>query len=407
MPKHHTDAIRLLHATKPRWSLGNAAWTVLVCAALAGGQSTPAQAEKASCDTRSGALGVSRVVEIDTTGGPLLGNMQYRDIDFLKPGEVVLTFDDGPLRRHSLPVLNALERHCTKATFFMVGRMAVSDPDMVQEIHRRGHTVGTHTWSHKNLARQSQKSATREIELGISAISAALGQPVAPFFRFPYLAATKRMIGHLQDRDTATFSIDIDSRDFRTRSGSVMADRIMRDLKRKGKGILLFHDIQKSTARGIDQLLNRLKRGGYKIVHLVPKAPTTTLASFDDQGMLELIKRKKAASSRPLAKRSVVWPIALGNLPPAEPLRALPKPIRRKGPLGPKNAIPPIRKPASIGERNTTSIKADLRPAVAPPSSVETSAPEPKAQRVSRPTKTSSAAKKTETSDWRDDIFNY
>ncbi|MEO1544624.1 MAG: polysaccharide deacetylase family protein, partial [Pseudomonadota bacterium] len=276
----------------------------IALAGLSGLSAAPVQAEPADCAVRSGALGVERVVEIDTTNGPRFGNMQYKDIDFLKPGEVVLTFDDGPLRRYTLNVLNALERHCTKATFFMVGRMAVTDPALVKEIDRRGHTVATHTWSHKNLGRLSASSAEREIELGVSAISAALGKPVAPFFRFPYLSDPKRMQAHLRERDIGNFSIDIDAVDFRTRSGSVIVERIMRGLKRQGKGILLFHDIQKSTARGIGKLLDRLKRGGYKVVHIVPKSSVTTLSKYDESGMKILMKRKAKAGERPLAKRS-------------------------------------------------------------------------------------------------------
>lgn len=325
--------------------------SVLSCANPA-----PADARAAACSERKGVLGVSRVIEIDGANGPQFGHVQYRKIDFLKPGEVVLTFDDGPLRKNTLKVLNALERHCTKATFFMVGRMAVSDPEMVKEIDRRGHTVGTHTWSHKNLGRLSKTRATREIELGVSAISAALGKPAAPFFRFPYLSDPQRMIDHLKDRDTAIFSIDIDSVDFRTRSGSVIVQRIMKGLKKRGKGILLFHDIQKSTARGLDTLLDRLHDGGYKVVHIVPKAPTTTLARFDTDGMKELIRRKKRLGERPLAKRSIVWPISLDGLPPVEALKPLPRPfVRSPGKIAPREAVPPGRLPPSFRKRIRTT----------------------------------------------------
>ena len=77
-------------------------------------------------------LGVSRTVEIDTSTAPRFG-FQYHDQHLLADGEVVLTFDDGPLRAYTKPVLEALAAQCTKATFFLVGRMAVSDPEMVQE----------------------------------------------------------------------------------------------------------------------------------------------------------------------------------------------------------------------------------------------------------------------------------
>lgn len=362
-------------------------WLAAIACAFA--SASPALADPADCPARPGTLGVSRVIEVETKDGVRLGNMQYKDIDFLRPGEVVLTFDDGPLRRYSLAVLNALERHCTKATFFMVGRMAVSDPDMVQEIARRGHTVGSHTWSHKNLGRQSQSGAEREIELGISAVSAALGKPIAPFFRFPYLSDPKAMIAHLKERDTAIFSIDVDSNDFRTRDGNKMISNIMSGLSKHGKGILLFHDIQKSTARGIDELLDRLYRDGYKIVHLVPKDPIATLSNYDTDGMKELIARKKANASRPLADRSVVWPISLAGVPDREPLRALPHPVGVKGPVAPETAKLPPRRPETV-------------PNVSP--SRHTTANEP-AERVSSQAIRPSVAVEAHRTDWRDDIF--
>ncbi|MFN3868191.1 MAG: polysaccharide deacetylase family protein [Hyphomicrobiaceae bacterium] len=263
------------------------------------------------------ALGVERIVEIDTAGGPMLGNLQYNDIDFLEPGEVVLTFDDGPSRQSTDMVLAALTAHCTRATFFMVGRMAVADPDMVRKVHALGHTVGTHTWSHANQKAINATRAEQEIELGISAVTAALGQPIAPFFRFPYLNDPATSIRHLERRDQGIFSIDVDSKDFQTRNPAVMQQRVMRDLKKRGKGIILFHDIQRSTATGIANVLDDLKRGGFKVVHIVPKSPATTLPQFDNMARKELERRNAVAAASPLAPRAAVWPMSTGEDKPA------------------------------------------------------------------------------------------
>ena len=172
-----------------------------------------------ACTPGADALGVSRVAEIDTSAGPRFG-FQYKEQDILADGEVVLTFDDGPLRAYTKPVLEALQAHCTKATFFLVGRMAVADPEMVREYARLGHTIGIHTWSHQNLHSITPLKARTEIELGFSAVQHALGKPVAPFFRFPYLADSKSMTMHLQGRHVAIFSIDVDSKDYRTRESA-------------------------------------------------------------------------------------------------------------------------------------------------------------------------------------------
>ena len=101
-----------------------------------------------------GALGVSRIIEIDTTGGPWFGTPRG-DPTFLAPGEVVLTFDDGPTPKYTRPILSALAAHCTKATFFMLGEMAAEYPDLVKEVAAQGHTIGGHTWGLSPLQPQS------------------------------------------------------------------------------------------------------------------------------------------------------------------------------------------------------------------------------------------------------------
>jgi len=273
-------------------------------------QETVQAAKTCGSDT----LGVARTVEIDTTGGPRYGLMQYKDHDFLADGEVVLTFDDGPMRRHTQAVLDALERHCTKGTFFMVGTMALSDPAMVREVALRGHTVGSHTWSHRyQLGKVTPQRATQEIELGISAIQLALGQPIAPFFRFPFLSDQKVAMAHLGQRNISAFSIDVDSLDYRSR-GPGGADqvfrRVMADLAQKRKGILLFHDIQPSTAAALPRILDALKQRGFKVVHLTAKSKQTTVAEYDQQAAQEASRRKTVIATAPLSPRAVTWPMA-------------------------------------------------------------------------------------------------
>ncbi|HEY7548549.1 MAG TPA: polysaccharide deacetylase family protein, partial [Hyphomicrobiaceae bacterium] len=103
-----------------------------------------AQAQQA-CDASKG-IGVARTVDVDTRGGPWFGE-PYGNADFLAPGEVVLTFDDGPVPGSTRVILAALAAECTKATFFVVGEMAAAHPEVVKEIADQGHTIGTHTWS--------------------------------------------------------------------------------------------------------------------------------------------------------------------------------------------------------------------------------------------------------------------
>lgn len=254
------------------------------------------------------AIGLARTHEIDTKGGPRFGANQYPGHDFLKPGEVVLTFDDGPHKTFTQQIMGVLDSHCTKATFFMVGRRALHEPQIVREVAQRGHTVGTHSWTHQDQAKISPEEARAELELGISGVQRALGAPAAPFFRFPYLSDPKGSQAHLRARNTGMFSIDVDSYDFRTRSPTIMIRNVMKQLEAKGKGIILFHDIQPSTAGGINQLLNEMKAKGFKVVHIVPRQGQVTLAEYDRRIDKDGGARRFTSAPPPVAQRGVVSP---------------------------------------------------------------------------------------------------
>lgn len=334
------------------------------------------------CSAGAGLLGVSRVVEIDTARGARFGLQQYPEHDFLRENEVVLTFDDGPLRRYTTMVLEALAAHCTQATFFMVGQMALTDPAMVQEVARAGHTIAIHTWSHRNLRAIGATNAQREVELGISAVQRALGKPVAPFFRFPYLADSPAMLEHLGQRNFATLSIDVDSRDFRTHNPREMQRTVMGVLAQKRKGILLFHDIQTSTAHGIRGVLDELASRNYRVVHIVPKATAATQPSYDAMAEAEFARRNKLAAANPMNQRAVVYPMTPPNVPveqyqpgtggqtgarpaPRQPSRA----AAPQQPAQPQQQ-PPAAPPAAAGTGPAAAAAA--APAAPPPGAPQT-----------------------------------
>jgi peptidoglycan/xylan/chitin deacetylase (PgdA/CDA1 family) len=263
------------------------------------GPAAPAVATQ-SCPGNDDALGVTRVVEIDTTGGPGFGFQHYKAYDFLNPKEVVLTFDDGPLPTHTRTILAALATECVKATFFTVGKLAAGYPEVLRQVVKGGHTVGMHTVTHPNLAKMPFEKAKAEIEKSVSIASRAAGAPVAPFFRFPYLKDSPELLKYLGSRNIAVFSTDLDSFDFKRRSPKRLIKNIMANLGRKDKGILLMHDIQPNTAKALPQLLKELKAKGYKIVHLTPKAPVVTLVEYDK--LIEKdVKGLAAGNQRPLS----------------------------------------------------------------------------------------------------------
>jgi peptidoglycan/xylan/chitin deacetylase (PgdA/CDA1 family) len=254
----------------------------------------PAARAASSCPGNPDALGVSRTVEIDTTGGPGFGFEHFKAHDFLREGEVVLTFDDGPWPKNTPAVLAALAAHCTKAIFFPIGLHATYEPSILKAVAAAGHAVGSHTWCHQDLSKTkghclvNNKRETveydpkDEIEKGISAVHWAVGGPTAPYFRFPALRQPQELIEYLGTRNIAIFSADLDSFDFKMRKPEQVRQSVMAKLKKHGKGIVLMHDFQHATAEATMDLLKDLKAGGYKVVFMKPKFPVTTLASYDD-----------------------------------------------------------------------------------------------------------------------------
>ncbi len=273
----------------------------------------PVAASAPTCPGNPNALGVARVVEIDTTGGPGFGFEHFKAYDFLKINEVVLTFDDGPWPNNTAAVLAALAHHCTKALFFPIGKHAMWHPEILKEVAAAGHTIGSHTWSHADLSKKAAE-AKDEVEKGISAVQLALGDTKeSPFFRAPYLRHPPDMLTYLGERNVAVWSTDMDSFDFKLRKPEQIIASVMNKLKKRGKGIILMHDFQAHTAQALPELLRQLQAGGYKVVQIKAKDPVATVPQYD--AMMAQEVKGAGTAGRPIS--NVVRTInTYGDTPP-------------------------------------------------------------------------------------------
>ena len=297
-------------ASGPAWSQTPPAKTDAKPAATAAAPAPAAvpAAAKMPCSNPD-ALGISRVVEVDTTGGPGFGFEHFKQLDFLRDKEVVLTFDDGPWPENTPSVLKTLANECTTGIFFSIGKHATYYPEILKQVAAAGHTIGTHTWSHATLSNKklSEDQRKEEIEKGISAVKWALGGTApAPFFRFPALQHPPEMVTYLGTRNIAIFSCDLDSFDFKAKNPQQVIDVTMKKLDKLGKGIILMHDFHKHTAEALPALLRKLKEGGYKVVQMKAKTQLQSLPQYDE----ELLKDAKlpTVSTRPVS--SVVQTIS-------------------------------------------------------------------------------------------------
>jgi peptidoglycan/xylan/chitin deacetylase (PgdA/CDA1 family) len=252
------------------------ALAIAVVAAMTWGEAAPA----ADCP-RPGTLGTSRILKVDAATTPRVGLKSFPQTLPLWDHEVVLTFDDGPWPPTTPKVLAALAQECVRATFFLIGKPASAHPDLVRRIAAEGHTIGSHTWTHRSLMRIPPGETTEEIDHGISAIELALhgeatrtpSTPSTPFFRFPGFESTPATLSLLQSRGIVVFGADFWASDWNPMTPKQELKLIIDRLKIARKGIILFHDPKAQTAAMLPAFLRYLRDNDYRVVHLVPTGP--------------------------------------------------------------------------------------------------------------------------------------
>lgn len=250
-----------------------------------------------TCRSDASTLLPATTVTLPTRGGPTYGTMQYPHGMALGPKEIALTFDDGPNPETTPRILDILDRHCIKATFFMVGIYAQAHPDLVREIAARGHVIGTHTWDHRNLRRMSLADAKVEIKRGFLAVETALASAppdsqarLAPFFRFPGLNDRKALIEWLGAHDIATVSCEFGADDWLRIGPAEVYRRALRNIDQVGRGILILHDTRPHTADMLSDLIVTLEKRGYRFAQLVPDRKERELAAAPPGGLIGLRK---------------------------------------------------------------------------------------------------------------------
>ena len=182
--------------------------------------------------------------------------------------EVWLTIDDGPEPATTVPMLDLLDRHGAKATFFAIGDKASAHPELVAEICRRGHTLGNHTQTHPLAAfwLSGPRRTAREVDACDAALQRA-GAAASPWFRAPAGIKTLFLRGVLADRGQVL--VGWSARGFETFSGSPAAP--LRRLKRNIRpgAILLVHESATHGAARmalLTALLDHLSATGYRCV---------------------------------------------------------------------------------------------------------------------------------------------
>ena len=175
---------------------------------------------------------------------------------------IALTFDDGP-GPYTAQLLDILDQHGAKATFFLIGSKVSAQADALRRMHSRGHQLGNHSWSHPELPKLPVDQVAGEIDRTNDAIKQAIG--VKPtVMRPPYGAVNSAVLEQLRLRGMSSILWSVDTRDWADRNSDIVCSRAVAGAH--PGAIILMHDIHQTSVNAVPCILNALKQQGYSFV---------------------------------------------------------------------------------------------------------------------------------------------
>lgn len=160
------------------------------------------------------------------------------------PGQMALTFDDGPNDPHTLHLLDVLAKHNARATFFLIGKYVRQRPDIVRAIAAAGHEIGNHTESHPNLILVSAARLRQELSDCNKALEDALGTKVT-LFRPPFGGRRPNVLRTARGMGLSPVMWSVTGYDWSAKSAAEIVGKVNRqvDSRHKAQGeIVLLHD---------------------------------------------------------------------------------------------------------------------------------------------------------------------
>jgi peptidoglycan/xylan/chitin deacetylase (PgdA/CDA1 family) len=175
---------------------------------------------------------------------------------------VALTFDDGPIPPNTLRMLDLLDRHQIKATFFMMGRNVERWPDVAREVLARGHEVGNHSYSHPRLVFMRPSRVREEIER-TDALLRGVGVTGDIYFSPPHGAKLVVLPYVLVKMQKIAIYSYTDPKEWKRPSADVMVERVL--LQVRPGAVVGFHDVLGGeTLVAVDRVVTTLKAEGYR-----------------------------------------------------------------------------------------------------------------------------------------------
>jgi cellulose synthase/poly-beta-1,6-N-acetylglucosamine synthase-like glycosyltransferase/peptidoglycan/xylan/chitin deacetylase (PgdA/CDA1 family)/spore germination protein YaaH len=228
------------------------------------------------------------------------------------PNQIALTFDDGPDPQWTPRILDILKRYNVPATFFMVGENGLTERDLLERMVREGHEVGSHTYTHPNLAGASATDTDIELNANQRLFQAFTGRSLR-LFRAPYFGdaepTTADELGPVfraQERGYISVGLHVDAEDWQRPGVQAIIDNVVNGVAKGGTGcasgddeecshnIVLLHDAggdRQQTIEALPTIIEKLRAMGYSFV------PVSTLAGLTRDQAMPLISASDRAAA--------------------------------------------------------------------------------------------------------------
>lgn len=174
--------------------------------------------------------------------------------------KVAITFDDGPNPDYTEMLLAGLKERGVNATFFLLGREVEKYPEIVEDIHKDGHLIGTHSYEHVNLNNLCDAAAVEQVDKANQAIHELTGE--YPEYIRPPFGSWKCNL----DYETKMIEVlwDVDPLDWKTDNSDVIAKRVVDNVQEND--IILLHDASESSVNAAFKIIDELQKAGYTFV---------------------------------------------------------------------------------------------------------------------------------------------
>ena len=235
------------------------------------------------------------------------------------PGEVALSFDDGPDPTWTPQILDILKQKHVSGTFFMIGASAQNNVGLVRRVYREGHEIGNHTWFHPDISEISNANVDFELNITERLFASELGvQPL--YFRPPYSIDQEpdtndqaAPASRIQDLGYVIVGDKIDTNDWDEhprKTPQEITDSVFQqieDMKTRSwmrGSIILLHDgggDRSATVKALPVLIDSLRAHGYKIV------PVSELMGKTRAEVMPSLKQDQMWQARVDAIAFAIW----------------------------------------------------------------------------------------------------